>query len=577
MPFLALSLCECKHCRPSRARHSCNSRVDAPCSCALRRLYQASSRCTWHACHVQRRDPTQRGILTSSRAYDASSIGFRGMPEPNRELSVNMAQSTEQPISRAAVGLRSERGPILLSVMLSVGLIAIDATILATAVPSIVNDLGGFVHFPWLFSIYLLAQAVSVPIFAKFTDLMGRKPIMLIGIGLFVLGSILCGIAWSMPALIAFRALQGLGAGAVMPTSMTIIGDIYSVAERARVQGYVASVWALSSVVGPTLGGIFVDFLNWRWIFYVNVPLGALAAWWLYRRFDEKVVRKQHRIDVGGAALLGVSSSLIILGLLEGGILWSWASAPSIAILGVGASLVIAFALVERRAAEPILPGWVFRSRLLNSTNLAGLGVGMMLIGLTSFIPLYAQGVLHTSALVAGFALAALTLGWPLAASVAGRIYLRIGFRRTALIGAIVIMIGAALLDLLSSHSSVWQVAGTCFVIGLGLGLVASPTLIAAQSAVEWERRGVVTGTNVFARSMGSALGIAIFGAIANASLSRRIGGHVSSTASAIPTGVLEDALHRVFLAAGVVAVLLTAAVLIMPSRLAINRTAPPA
>ena len=500
------------------------------------------------------------------------------MPEPNRELSVNMAQSTEQqPISRAAVGLRSERGPILLSVMLSVGLIAIDATILATAVPSIVNDLGGFVHFPWLFSIYLLAQAVSVPIFAKFTDLMGRKPIMLVGIGLFVLGSILCGIAWSMPALIAFRALQGLGAGAVMPTSMTIIGDIYSVAERAQVQGYVASVWALSSVVGPTLGGIFVDFLNWRWIFYVNVPLGALAAWWLYRRFDEKVVRKQHRIDVGGAALLGVSSSLIILGLLEGGILWPWDSAPSIAILGVGASLVIAFALVERRAVEPILPGWVFRSRLLNSTNLAGLGVGMMLIGLTSFIPLYAQGVLHTSALVAGFALAALTLGWPLAASVAGRIYLRIGFRRTALIGAIVIMIGAALLDLLSSHSSVWQVAGTCFVIGLGLGLVASPTLIAAQSAVEWERRGVVTGTNVFARSMGSALGIAIFGAIANASLSQRIGGHVSSTASAIPTGVLELALHRVFLAAGVVAVLLTAAVLIMPSRLAINRTAPPA
>jgi EmrB/QacA subfamily drug resistance transporter len=488
-----------------------------------------------------------------------------------------MAQSTEQQtVSRASVGLRSERGPILLSVMLSVGLIAIDATILATAVPSIVNDLGGFSQFPWLFSIYLLAQAVSVPIFAKFTDLMGRKPIMLVGIGLFVLGSILCGVAWSMPALIAFRALQGLGAGAVMPTSMTIIGDIYSVAERAQVQGYVASVWALSSVVGPTLGGIFVDFLNWRWIFYVNVPLGALAAWWLYRRFDEKVVRKQHRIDVGGATLLGVGSSLIILGLLEGGILWPWASAPSITILSVGAALMIVFALVERRAAEPILPGWIFRSRLLNSTNLAALSVGVMLIGLTSFIPLYSQGVLHTSALVAGFALAALTLGWPLAASMAGRIYLRIGFRRTALIGAVVIMIGAGLLDLLSSRSSVWQVGATCFVIGFGLGLVASPTLISAQSSVEWERRGVVTGTNVFARSMGSALGIAVFGAIANASLSQRAGGHLSSTASAIPMAVLEHALHTVFLAAGVVAVLLTVAVLIMPSRLPISQTAPP-
>jgi EmrB/QacA subfamily drug resistance transporter len=478
-----------------------------------------------------------------------------------------MARPTEQQtISRASVGLRSERGPILLSVMLSVGLIAIDATILATAVPSIVDDLGGFAQFPWLFSIYLLAQAVSVPIFAKFTDLMGRKPIMLVGIGLFVLGSILCGIAWSMPALIAFRALQGLGAGAVQPTAMTIIGDIYSVAERARVQGYVASVWAMSAVVGPTLGGLFVDFLNWRWIFFVNIPLGALAAWWLFRRFHENVVRKQHRIDVAGALLLGVGASLVVLGLLEGGILWSWASATSIAILTTGVSLMIIFGFVERRAAEPILPGWVFRNRLLNSTNLAALGVGVMLIGLTSYIPLYAQGVLHTSALVAGFALAALTLGWPLAASMAGRIYLRIGFRRTALIGAVVIIIGAALLGLLSAQSSIWLVAATCFVVGLGLGLVASPTLISAQSAVAWERRGVVTGTNVFARSMGSALGIAVFGAIANASMSR-LGGHISSTTSAIPVEVLEPALHKVFLASAVVALLLAAAVLIMPDR----------
>src|SRR5215213_3388911 len=213
-----------------------------------------------------------------------------------------MAHSTEQQMSsRAAVGLRSARGPILLSVMLSVGLIAIDSTILATAVPSIVNDLGGFAHFPWLFSIYLLAQAVSVPIFAKFSDLVGRKPIMLIGVGLFVAGSILCGLAWSMPALIAFRALQGIGAGSVQPTAMTIIGDVYSVAERAKVQGYVASVWAMSAVVGPTLGGLFVDFLDWRWIFFVNIPLGAFAAWTLMRRFVEDVERKTHRIDFAGA------------------------------------------------------------------------------------------------------------------------------------------------------------------------------------------------------------------------------------------------------------------------------------
>ncbi len=268
-----------------------------------------------------------------------------------------MASQTQHKIAdRADVGLRSERGPILLAVMLSVGLVAIDSTILATAVPSIVNDLGGFSQFPWLFSIYLLAQAVSVPIFAKFSDVVGRKPIMLIGVGLFVAGSILCGLAWSMPALIAFRALQGLGAGSVQPTAMTIIGDIYSVAERARVQGYVASVWAMSAVVGPTLGGLFVDFLDWRWIFFVNVPLGAIAAWTLIRRFHEQVERRSHRIDFAGATLLAIGTSLVILGLLEGGVLWRWASAPSIAILAIGVAVLIIFVVVERRAAEPILP-----------------------------------------------------------------------------------------------------------------------------------------------------------------------------------------------------------------------------
>ncbi len=489
------------------------------------------------------------------------------------ELVPDVTQTTEQPITRADVGLRSERGPILGSVMLSVGLVAIDSTILATAVPSIVDDLGGFAQFPWLFSVFLLAQAVSVPIFAKLTDQIGRKPIMLIGVGTFVVASVLCGLAWSMPALIAFRALQGLGAGAVQPTAMTIIGDIYSVAERAKVQGYVASVWAMSAVIGPTLGGLFVDYLNWRWIFFVNVPLGAVAAWALARKFHEQVIRRRHRIDVGGGLLLTLGASLVILGLLEGGVIWSWSSWPSIATLAGGTALLIGFALVERRASEPIIPGWVFRRRLLNSTNLAGLAVGGILIGLTSYVPLFAQGVLGTSALVAGFALAALTLGWPLAASLAGRIYLAIGFRNTALIGVVVIVGGSVLLAGLSSRSPLWVVAATCFVLGLGMGLTASPTLIAAQSSVEWNERGVVTGTNMFARSMGSAVGIAVFGAIANASLSTRVGGH-ASTASAISPAVLEVALHRVFLGTAAVAGLLALAILVMPRTPAIGSTA---
>ncbi len=472
-----------------------------------------------------------------------------------------MAQQT---IPRADVGLRSARGPILGGVMLGVGLVALDSTILATAVPSIVDDLGGFAQFPWLFSIFLLAQAVSVPIFAKLSDQFGRKPVMLFGVGAFVLGSIGCGLAWSMPVLIVFRAVQGLGAGAVMPMAMTIIGDIYSVAERATVQGYLASVWAMSSVVGPTLGGLFVDFANWRWIFWVNLPLGAVAAWALVRKFSEQVERTRPKLDLAGAGLLTAGTSLLILGLLQGGVSWAWSSVPSVLLLGVALVLLVGFVLVERRAVEPVLPGWIFRNRLLNTTNLTSLAVGVMLIGLVSYIPLYAQTVLGTSALVAGFAVAALTLGWPIAASLAGRVYLRIGFRSTALIGAGILVVGAAMLILIAPTSSVWQLAATCFVVGLGLGLTTSPTMVAAQSSVDWSERGVVTGTNLFARSMGSALGIAVFGAIVNASLSDRIAGRATTTAD-LPAAALNPALHSVFVASAVVAAVLLVAVALMP------------
>jgi multidrug resistance protein len=223
-------------------------------------------------------------------------------------------------VSRSSVGLRSERGPVLLAVMLSMGLVAIDSTILATAVPAIVGDLGGFTQFPWLFSVYLLAQAVTVPIFAKLADLFGRKPVMLAGVGLFLVGSVLCGFAWGMTSLIVFRAVQGLGAGAVQPMAMTIVGDLYTLEERAKVQGYLASVWAISAVVGPTLGGVFADYLSWRWIFFVNVPIALAAGWMLWRRFEERVERQRHRIDYAGSVLLSAGGVLLLLGLLEGGV-----------------------------------------------------------------------------------------------------------------------------------------------------------------------------------------------------------------------------------------------------------------
>jgi EmrB/QacA subfamily drug resistance transporter len=470
----------------------------------------------------------------------------------------------------SGVGFRSERGPVLIGVMLSTALVAIDATVIATAVPSVVSELGGFAQFPWLFSVYLLAQAVTVPVYGKLADVFGRKPVMLLGIGLFLAGSILCGAAWSMGALIAFRAVQGLGAGAVQPMAMTIVGDLYSLKERAKVQGYIASVWGVSSVVGPTLGGVFSEYVSWRWIFFVNIPLCLVAAATIGLRFAEKVERRRPRIDYAGAAVLTVALTLVILGVLEGGQSWAWSSPQSVAVLGGGALLMVVFVLVERRAADPVVPLRLLRRRLLVATNVVAACVGAVLLGLTSYVPTFVQDVLGTGPLVAGFALAALTLGWPLSASQSGRLYLRIGFRATASIGAAVVVGGSALLLLLDGSSSVVQVGATSFVIGLGMGFAAAPTLIAAQSAVEWRERGVVTGSNMFFRSAGSAIGVAVFGAIANATLdgSATVAGRVAPEA-------LTTAVHHVFVTTTLLSVAMLAAVLLMPRDR--NRAAVPA
>jgi MFS family permease len=338
--------------------------------------------------------------------------------------------------------------------------------------------------------------------------------------------------------------------------SLTIAGDLYTTAERGKVQGYIASVWGISSVVGPTLGGVFSEYLSWRWIFFVNVPLCVIAGWTLIRALREQVVRRSHRLDYAGAGLLGAGCTLLILGLLEGGVAWSWSSPAGIAVIGVGAVLIGAFVLVERRAAEPVLPLWVFRRRMLLTSTLVALGVGAVLIGLTSYVPTYVQGVLGTGPLVAGFALATLTLGWPLTASQSGKVYMRAGFRTTALIGSAAAVLGAVLTALLSSHATAVEVGATCLVVGAGLGFVAGPTLIAAQATVGWSERGVVTGANMFGRSIGSAVGVALFGAIANATL---------DTDSRHTRADLDRASHHVFLGVAMVAVLMAVAVLAMP------------
>ncbi len=468
-----------------------------------------------------------------------------------------MTSATTPAEPSIAIGFRSERGPILVALMVTTGLIAIDSTILATAVPTIVADLGGFTSFPWLFSIYLLTQAVSVPIYSKLSDTIGRKPVIMIGIGLFLTGSILCGFAWSMPALIAFRAIQGLGAGAVQPMAITIAGDIYSVAERAKVQGYIASVWGASAVIGPTLGGLFSQYLTWQWIFYVNVPLGLLAVVLLLRSFHETVPRTSHRIDWAGGLLLTGSMSLLILALLEGGNAWAWDSVPSVGAFALGLAMLVLFVRVERRAAEPVLPLWVLSRRLLGTTALIGVTVGVVLMGVTTYVPTFLETLVGSSPLVSGLTLATLTIGWPIAAAQSGRVYLRFGFRTTVILGAIVVVLGTAALVVTSTHPAVLATGLCLFSIGAGLGFVAAPSLIAAQSSVEWGERGVVTGANLFARSMGSAVGVAVLGALVNGLMRDR-------TATAEPLA-FNGAVTAAFVAIACTAVFGLLVALVMP------------
>lgn len=455
------------------------------------------------------------------------------------------------------VGLRSERGPLLLSMMLSMGLIAIDTTILATAVPSIVADVGGFESFPWLFSIYLLAQSVTVPVYSKLADMIGRKPVMLLGIALFLAGSLFAGLAWNMLSLIIFRAIQGLGAGAISPATMTIVGDIYTVEERAKVQGYLSSVWAIAAVVGPTLGGAFAQLNAWRWIFFINVPLALIAGALVWRRFDERAERRTHDIDVAGAGTLTAGLTLVILAVLEGDNAWPWWSVPGIVVPLAGVVLLGVFALIERRATEPVVPVFLLTRRLLVATASVSGGIGAVMIGLTAFVPTYLEGSIGTAPLLAGFSVATLSLGWPLSSALVGRLYLRTSFRTAARIGGVLVTLATLVLALAAGHPAVPTVAVLAFFAGAGLGMASVPSMVAAQSSVAWHERGVVTGMQMFARSTGSALGVAVFGAMAN----RQIAAHGGS---GVPDAIIAGS-RTVFWAVLVVAAGVLLAATLMP------------
>ncbi|HWE63909.1 MAG TPA: MDR family MFS transporter, partial [Chloroflexota bacterium] len=344
--------------------------------------------------------------------------------------------------------------PIVIGLMLSMFLVALDGTIVSTAMPRIAGQLGGFSLYAWVPSIYLLTTAVSTPIYGKLSDLFGRKRILFVGIGLFLLGSVLSGAASSMVLLIVFRAIQGLGAGAVQPVTITIIGDIFSLEQRARIQGVFSSVWGISAVVGPLLGGFLVDDVGWRWIFYLNLPVGILAVAMIWRYFHERPTARRHTLDLAGASLLTGALSAILLLLIEGGQAWPWLSAQTLVLALVTVVGLLLFVGVERRAAEPVFPLDLFRSRIIVVSSIGMCFAGALMMAVTFEVPLFVQGVLGEDALHGGLALAPMTLGWPLAAAFSGRLALRFGYRSTSVAGLACCVVGIGLLLTLTVQSS---------------------------------------------------------------------------------------------------------------------------
>jgi EmrB/QacA subfamily drug resistance transporter len=468
----------------------------------------------------------------------------------------------------AAVEMPPGTKPIVAGLMLSMFLVALDGTIVSTAMPSIIGDLGGFKLYAWVPAVYLLTTAVSTPIYGKLADLYGRKPILFTGIGLFLLGSMASGVAPGMLVLIVARAIQGLGAGAVFPITITIIGDTFSLEQRARVQGFFSSVWGISSVIGPLAGGLFVDNVGWRWIFYFNIPFGILAAVVLAMYLHEPGSHREHRLDLLGASLLTVGLTTILLILIEGGQAWDWLSWQSglLAVVALGALSL--FIREETVAPEPVVPLDLFRSRIITVSSLGSLLAGVVMISVSFEIPLFVQGVLGEDALHSGLTLAPLAIGWPIAGAMSGRLAIRFGYRITAVAGAALEVVGVALLLTIGQGTSYITASAYCFVIGVGLGLSSTPMLIAVQSGVAYARRGVATATNIFVRNFGSVMGLAVMGAIINQAASAYSGQSATSQALQVNGSrhvpaqlltqihtALQHGIHGAFIAALVAAI----------------------
>jgi EmrB/QacA subfamily drug resistance transporter len=413
---------------------------------------------------------------------------------------------------------------VTLGVITGMFLAALEATVVGTAMPTVIASLGGLSHYSWVFSAYLITSTITVPVWGKLSDLYGRRLFYQIGIAVFLLGSILSGMAGTMTQLIVCRAVQGLGAGALVPLGMTIIGDVYTVEERARMQAFFSGVWGISSVVGPVAGGFITDQLSWRWVFYINVPFGIVAAVIMQLALKEPRRSARPSIDYAGAALLMASITLLMLALVEGGAtVRAFLSARNLALLAAAGALGALFIYVERRARDPIVPLELFRNRVVTVAVVAGFLAGVAMFGAISFVPLFAQGALGSTATEAGSLLTPLMLSWVGMSIIGGRLLFKVGYRPTTVAGLFILTLGFALLsNFQRATPRVWLYVDLV-LIGAGLGLTMLTLLIAVQQSVSRAQLGIATSLNQFSRSIGGAVGVAIMGAVLSAGLASHL------------------------------------------------------
>ena len=469
--------------------------------------------------------------------------------------------------------------------MISVFLPAVEATIIATAMPTIVADLGGFALFSWVFGAYLLMQAVTTPIYGRFADLFGRKRVFMAGASLFLASSIACGFAWGMIPLVVFRALQGMGAGALQTIPATIIGDIYGPEDRARALGWLSSIWAIAAVSGPLIGGFIVQYLHWELVFWVNLPIGLATMAMLAYFHHEDLQPRQHEVDYLGALLLmlGVGAPMIVL--VQAQNLDGW---TIVCLLGGGGLALVALFLQERRVKEPIVPFKLWRNRVIAIGNFGSFNLGVILMSVSAFLPTYVQGVMGGSPTLAGFAVATQSISWSISGIFAGALMVRTSYRLVGSAGALVVIAGSAILIALQPDSgALWAICGS-FTIGMGIGFCNTTLVVAVQGSVGWSERGVATSSNLFLRTIGQTLGAALGGAILNYGISR----HAPEAVGAVNqlfdprmreslgvAGVLHlsqavaNALHEVYLISGLLAVVTLVLTLKLPAGLSPTRS----